>query len=182
VGARALAAQGQNATARRLLEWRYALDKNSGASFAEIDAVIKDTASASSAGTWPLRGTLQARAEAAITPDMPAAALVAWFGAKTPNSSIGKIRLGEALVETGEKTRGATLIRQGWAEGSFDPDVELAIVQKDGALLTAESDRARVDNLLCRTVGGASRRHRQCPHRIDGYGPAQGAGGAGQGR
>ena len=158
VGARALAAQGQNATARRLLEWRYALDKNSGASFAEIDAVIKDTASSTSAGTWPLRGTLQARAEAAITPDMPAATLVAWFGAKTPNSSIGKIRLGEALVETGEKTRGATLIRQGWAEGSFDLPVELAIVQKDGALLTAESDRARVDNLLWRSEVTAARR------------------------
>lgn len=158
VGARALAAQGQNATARRLLEWRYALDKNSGASFAEIDAVIKDTASSSSAGTWPLRGTLQARAEAAITPDIPAATLVAWFGAKAPNSSIGKIRLGEALVETGEKTRGAALIRQGWIEGSFDPAVELAIVQKEGALLTAESDRARVDNLLWRSEVTAARR------------------------
>jgi soluble lytic murein transglycosylase len=120
VGARALAAQGQSATARRLLEWRYALDKNSGASFAEIDAVIKNTQSATSAGAWPLRGTLQARAEAAITPDMPAAAVVAWFGSQSPNSSIGKIRLGEALVETGDKTRGAALIRQGWAEGSFD--------------------------------------------------------------
>jgi soluble lytic murein transglycosylase len=158
VGARALAAQGQNATTRRLLEWRYALDKNSGASFAEIDAVIKDTASANSAGTWPLRGTLQARAEAAIMPDMPAATLVAWFGAKMPNSSIGKIRLGEALVETGEKTRGAALIRAGWAEGSFDPAIELAIVQKDGGLLTAESDRARVDNLLWRSEVTAAKR------------------------
>jgi len=52
--ARALAAQGQNPIARRLLEWRYALDKNSGATFAEIDAVIKDTESTTSAGTWPL--------------------------------------------------------------------------------------------------------------------------------
>ena len=158
VGARAMAAQGQNATARRLLEWRYALDKNSGATFSEIDAVIKDTASSSSASTWPLHGTLQARAEAAITPDVPAAALVAWFGAKTPNSSIGKIRLGEALVETGEKTRGGALIRQGWVEGSFDLAVELAIVQKDGTLLTAESDRARVDNLLWRSEVTAGRR------------------------
>src|SRR5580692_10592298 len=62
-GARALAAQGQNPVARQLVEWRYALDKNSGASFADIDTVIKATQSATSAGTWPLRGTLQARAE-----------------------------------------------------------------------------------------------------------------------
>ncbi|HEY5084946.1 MAG TPA: hypothetical protein VII48_10510, partial [Rhizomicrobium sp.] len=45
VGARALAAQGQSPVARRLLEWRYALDKNSGATFAEIDAATKDTES-----------------------------------------------------------------------------------------------------------------------------------------
>ncbi len=158
VGARALAAQGQSATARQLLEWRYAMDKNSGASFAEIDAAIKDTASPTSAGTWPLRGTLQARGEAAITDDMAPATIIAWFGAKSPNSSIGKLRLGEALVATGEKTRGGALIRAGWSEGSFDPAIELAIVQKDGALLTPESDRARLDNLLWRSDVTAARR------------------------
>ena len=57
--ARALAAQGQNPVARQLVEWRYGLDKNSGAAFAEIDAVIKATDSKTSAGVWPLRGTLQ---------------------------------------------------------------------------------------------------------------------------
>jgi soluble lytic murein transglycosylase len=158
LGARALAIQGQNATARRLLEWRYAMDKNSGATFAEIDAVIKDTESRSSAGTWPLRGTLQARAEAAITPDMPPATVAAWFGAKSPNSSIGKIRLGEALVATGEKARGAALIRAGWADGSFDTVTELAILQKDSALLTPESDRARLEALLWRGEITAARR------------------------
>jgi soluble lytic murein transglycosylase len=156
--ARSVASQGQNSTARRLLEWRYALDRNSGATFPEIDAVIKDTESKTSAGTWPLRGTLQARAEAAIMPDMPAASIVAWFGAKAPNSSIGKIRLGEALVATGEKTRGAALIRQGWAEGSFDTATELAILQQDGAYLTPESDRARLDALLWRGEVTAAKR------------------------
>jgi soluble lytic murein transglycosylase len=156
--ARSLAAQGQNATARRLLEWRYALDKNSGATFDEIDAVIKDTMSATSAGTWPLRGTLQARAEAQIAPDMPASSIVTWFASKTPNSSIGKIRLGEALVATGETSRGAALIRSGWSEGSFDIPVEQAILQKDVAHLTPESDRARLDALLWRSEVTAARR------------------------
>jgi soluble lytic murein transglycosylase len=154
--ARALAAQGQNPIARRLLEWRYALDRNSGATFAEIDTVIKDTESTTSAGAWPLRGTLQARAEAQITPDMPG--VVAWFASRTPNSSIGKIRLGEALVATGETTRGAALIRAGWSDGSFDTDIEQAIIQKDGAYLTPESDRARLDALLWRGEITAAKR------------------------
>ncbi len=156
--ARSLAGQGQNPTARRLLEWRYALDRDSGATFAEIDAAIKDTEAKTSAATWPLRGTLQARAEAAIMPEMPAASVVAWFGAKAPNSSIGKIRLGEALVATGERTRGAALIRAGWAEGSFDTTTELAIAQKDAAYLAPESDHARLDALLWRGEITAAKR------------------------
>lgn len=156
--ARALAAQGQNPVARQLVEWRYALDKNSGASFSDIDKVIKDTESRTSAGTWPLRGTLQARAEAAITPDMAPDAVIAWFGNKTPNSSIGRIRLGEALVASGEKARGAALIQRGWAEGSFDPPIEQAILQKDAQYLTPESDRARMDALLWRGEITAARR------------------------
>jgi len=163
--ARDLAAQGQNATARRLLEWRYALDRDSGATFSEIDAVIKDTESKTGAGTWPLRGTLQARAEAQIAPDMPASTVVAWFASRTPNSGIGKIRLGEALVATGETARGAALIRTGWSEGSFEPDIEQAIIQKDGAYLTQESDRARLDALLWRSEVSAARRQ---VSRVDG--------------
>src|SRR3954468_6344258 len=150
--ARALAAQGQNPLARRLLEWRYAQDKNSGASFAEIDAVLKDAA------TWPLRGTLQARAETAMDPNMPPAQIVTWFAGKTPNSSIGHIRLGEALVATGEKSRGAREIARGWAEGSFDPPIEQAILERDAPYLTPESDRARMDALLWRGETTAARR------------------------
>lgn len=157
-GARALAAQGQNPIARQLLGWRFALDKNSGASFSDIDTVIKATEAKTSAGTWPLRGTLQARAEAAIDPNMPPAQVIAWFGSKTPNSSIGRIRLGEALVAAGEKTRGGPLIARGWAEGSFDPPVELAILQKDAAYLTPESDRERIDAELWRGEITAARR------------------------
>ena len=155
--ARSLAAQGQNATAKRLLEWRYALDRNSGARFAEIDAVMRDT-DAKGPAAWPLRGTLQARAETAMAPDMAPGDVVAWFKDKTPNSSIGKIRLGEALVATGETARGASLIRSGWIEGSFDTTTELQIAQQDAAHLTPESDRARLNNLLWRGETTAARR------------------------
>jgi len=156
--ARSLAAQGQNTAARQLIEWRYALDKNSGATFSDIDTVIKSTESKTSAGTWPLRGTLQARAEAAIDPNMPPAQVIAWFGSKNPNSSLGRIRLGEALVASGERTKGGAMIARGWAEGSFDPPIEQAILQKDAQYLTPESDRARIDAELWRGEITAARR------------------------
>lgn len=150
--ARSLAAQGQSALARRLVEWRYALDKNSGASFAEIDAVLKDTAA------WPQGGTLHARAENAMDPAMPPAEVIAWFGTRTPASSIGRIRLGEALVATGERTRGCAQVVRGWAEGSFEPEIEQAILDKDAGCLTPASDRERMDALLWRGEVSAARR------------------------
>ncbi len=159
----ALGDQGKDTTARQLLQWRYALDRNSGAKFSEIDAVMKFAAS------WPLKGTLQARAEAAIIPDtvtppaLTPAQIALWFEGRQPNSSIGRVRLGEALVATGPTSngtaaKGGPLIARGWAEGSFDDATEAAILAHDAAYLTPESDKARLDNLLWRGEFTAARR------------------------
>ena len=144
IAARALAEQGHDAVARRLIEWRRLLDKNSGASFADIDAFLKSNSD------WPLRETLFVRAEAALGPELSPSGVVTWFGNRQPASSLGRIRLGEALVATGNGATGREMIRQGWRQGEFDPPQELAIVQKDGAMLTPEDDRVRLDNLLWR--------------------------------
>ena len=151
-GALALGDQGTDTTARQLLQWRYALDRNSGAKFSDIDAVIK------LAAAWSLRGTLQARAEAAITPELAPAQIIAWFGTRQPNSSIGRVRLGEALVATGQTAKGGPLIARGWAEGSFDEFTENSIRTQDAAYLTPESDKTRLDNLVWRDEAAAARR------------------------
>ncbi|MDE2135603.1 MAG: lytic transglycosylase domain-containing protein [Alphaproteobacteria bacterium] len=150
--ARGLAGQGHDAMATRLVQWRYLLDKNSGASFADIDAFLKANPS------WPLRTTLVVRAEEALDPATPPAAVIAWFADRNPLSALGKIRLGDAMIAAGKPAAGRTLVREGWAEGSFQPDQELAIVQKDGAYFTPETDRLRLDYLLWHgDVAGARR-------------------------
>jgi soluble lytic murein transglycosylase len=150
--------QGTDTTARQLLQWRYALDQASGARFSEIDAVMKVAAS------WPLKAALQARAEAAIPPEMKPAEIIAWFSGHAPVSSIGRVRLGEALVASGDATKGGALIAQGWAEGSFDDFTENQIRTQDAAYLTPESERARLDNLVWRDENAAAQR--QMP-RVD---------------
>jgi soluble lytic murein transglycosylase len=153
----ALGDQGKDSIARQLLQWRYALDRTSGASFAEIDAVMKTAAG------WPLKAALQARAEAAIVPDpagppaLTPAQIIAWFAGREPNSSIGRIRLGEALVASGQTAKGGALIARGWAEGSFDDATEAAIRTQDAAYLTPESDRARLSNLIWLNQTSAAR-------------------------
>jgi len=150
--ARGLADQGRDPVAKKLVEWRYLMDKNSGASFGEIDRFLKENAD------WPDRDILFARAEKAMDPGMDARAVVAWFGDRDPVSGIGRVRLGEALIATGNATRGRDLVRQAWVESSFDPDQEFMIVQKHGDILTPDVDRERLDHLLWHNLLSDARR------------------------
>jgi len=152
LGARALASQGHDGAARRLVDWRYFLDKNSGASFDEINAFLKANPD------WPARDSLYARAENALDLNMTPQQVIAWFGNRQPSSGIGKIRLGEAMIAAGRITAGRELVREAWTHGSFEPQQELAIVQKDGALFTPDTDRQRLNNLLWRDDAASARR------------------------
>lgn len=152
VAARGLADEGRDPIARLLIQWRYLLDRNSGASFGEISSFLKDYPD------WPNRDTLLARAERAIDPNMDSHAVLAWFGEREPVSDIGKVRLGEALIATGATARGRDLVREGWIDGNFEPDQELQIIQRHGELLTPEVDRERLERLLFRNELTEARR------------------------
>ncbi len=150
--ARGLAAQGRDGTARKLVTWRYLLDKNSGAAFDEINSFLKANPD------WPGRDTLYARAEKVLDFNLTPEQVIVWFGSRAPASGIGKVRLGEAMIAAGRAAEGRDTIRSAWINWSFEPADELAIVQKDGAYLTPEADRQRLSNLLWRDdVGGARR-------------------------
>ena len=150
--ARGLADQGHNRIARRLVTWRYLLDKNSGARFGEISRFLRDHPD------WPLRRILFARAEHAMADTMAPGAAIAWFGGRKPVTGIGKVRLGEALIATGRRKEGRALIRKAWIEDSFEPEEERAIIRRHGAILTPEDDRKRLDRLIWRNDLAAARR------------------------
>jgi soluble lytic murein transglycosylase len=152
IAARGLADQGHDPIARRLIEWRYLLDKNSGASFAEISAFVKANPD------WPARDTLFSRAEAAMDPNMDAHAVLAFFSGREPASAIGKVRLGEAYLATGNTAKGRDLIRTAWIEGDFEPPQEFAVIQRHGDILTPDVDRARLNRLLFDNDLSAARR------------------------
>ncbi len=149
---RGLAAQGHDAMASRLIQWRYVLDKNSGASFADADSFAKNNPD------WPLHDTVLARAEAAMDPNMTPSAVIAWYGGRAPLSGLGMIRLGDAMIARGSSDAGRSMVQRGWINGSFEPDQELAIVRKDGGLFTPDVDRARLNNLLSSDDAPAAQR------------------------
>lgn len=150
--ARGLAAQGHSPAARKLVEWRYLLDKNSGAPFSEIDAFLKDNPD------WPGRDTLFARAEKAMPDTMPPSEVLFWFGNRTPQTGIGMVRMGEAMIAAGRAGEGRDLIRKAWIERAFEPDEEIALIQKHGDLFTPDVDRQRLNQLLWRDDISAARR------------------------
>jgi soluble lytic murein transglycosylase len=150
--ARGLAQQGHDAIATRLVTWRLLLDKNSGASFADIDAFLKNNPE------WPLRETLLARAEAAMDPATAPEAVIAWYGNRAPVTGLGMVRLGDAMIARGRTAQGRELVQRGWIVGEFQPDQELAIVRKDGGLLTPDIDRQRLASLISRDEATAAER------------------------
>ena len=85
--ARGLASQGHDPVANKIIEWRYLLDKTSGALFADISAFLKDNPD------WPDRDALWARAENAMDPMMDPHAVVA---SETAPPSPGSGKCGSA--------------------------------------------------------------------------------------
>ena len=150
--ARGFADQAVDAAARRLIEWAYLSDKNSGASFADIAQFLRDYPD------WPGRSTLYARAEAAMSPLMDPHAVIAWFGDRTPQTGIGKVRLGEALIASGSPARGHEMIRQAWIDDSFEPDQEYYVVAQHADVLTPDAERERLERLFAHNDIASARR------------------------
>lgn len=141
--ARALAANGHEAVAAKLIEWRYLTSTNSGAPFAEIDGFLKNNPS------WPMRETLLARAET-VLPESDPAFVVAWFAGREPTSALGRMKLGKAELATGKTDAGQAHIRSAWIDGSFDAATEASILRQYGDLFDGATQKARLDSLLWR--------------------------------
>lgn len=137
-----------------LLQWQYALDPDSGATFDEIKLFLQEHPD------WPLQSKLRVRAELA----MKDAALTdsdiqSFFSTTPPFTGIGKILLAEAKMKNGAAEGDvASLLREGWINGDFDELREKAIRARHAALLGNAEDIARTDRLLWESRTTAARR------------------------
>ena len=66
--------------------------------------------------------------------------------------------MGEAMMATGRASEGRDLIKQAWIDSDFEPDEEVALIQKHGDLFTPDVDRQRLNRLLWRDDLSAARR------------------------
>ena len=100
-----LSEQSTQRVVKDIIEWRYVLDEDSGASFDAINSFL------AAHPRWPRHDAMVIRAEKAMPPDYAPAQVIAWYGTRLPLSGTGMIRLGEALMQTGRSADGAALIK-----------------------------------------------------------------------
>ncbi len=150
--AQSLSLQGRDPAARRLIHWRFLLGENSGASFVEIDAFLKNNPD------WPSRNLLLTRAEQAMPATLAPAEIVAWFAGRAPKTGIGKIRLGHALIESRQTEAGREMIRSAWTTNMLQSDQESWVLAQYGNLLTPALHAARLDGQIWRDETSAAKR------------------------
>ncbi len=128
-----------------LVKWQYMMDSDSGAGFSEIMAFIARNPD------WPDSKRLQVRAELSLA-DNPVddSELLSIFSTENPLTGIGKMRLAQALMQSGDNasSRVKTLVKEGWINGDFDNAEEQRLLKKFGGILTRDDDIARTDRLL----------------------------------
>lgn len=150
--ARLLADRAADPLPGKAIQWLDLTRHGSRASFAEIAAFIRANPD------WPRQDLLQRRAEEAMSQDMPAADILAWFADRSPRSATGMERLGEALRARGDAAAGVALIRRAWIEGNFTYRDERRFYARHRRDLRQSDHVARLDRLLWQGDTGAALR------------------------
>ena len=89
--------------ARKIVSWYVLFQGGFGTDFEPINRFIIENPE------WPRRERLIRRAEEAITgsPDF----IIKWFGDRYPISTLGKTKLGKALLDAGQPVQGKAILR-----------------------------------------------------------------------
>lgn len=151
-GARSAAAQMNDPTARKLVEW--ALLDTSAEQLPYSDLAVAQTSFAG----WPRAESRRIAAERAL--DLayagPDAALTL-FASNPPATIQGAIALADAMEQRGRQAEARALIIDWWRSRSFDDAAQSRILNRWGGWLTQADHEARLNMLLLGPHGPATR-------------------------
>jgi len=140
--AHALAAKAKNPLPAKVIQWLDLIRPGPGRDFGAMTTFLAKNPN------WPLRGTLQAQAERVMPEGMDAKSIVAWFKGRDPQTGKGATRLVEALLATGDTTRGTQVARDAWLTQDFSSGDEDDFLKSADPYLRPADDIARLDSLL----------------------------------
>lgn len=137
----ALRARTQDMAARKLIAW-YAFSRRDGrGEFAEVAAFMRENPH------WPLPELIARTADRSITPQTPAAVLLAWFSDKLPETGEGLLDTVAALKAQGKAKEAMELLRRFWVRIRLTDTEEAEILKRHGADLRSEDHAARIGHL-----------------------------------
>lgn len=100
---------------------------------------------------WPGQNQLQANFEEALLRESPSSNLIVTAFDKTlPSTPEGTMALARAALETGDKTRAASVLRALWSSQRMDEAEEDKFIKEFGALFTPADHKRRMEFLLYR--------------------------------
>jgi len=151
-GARALAQQMADPTARKLIEWAIVDVSGRDMSFAELE--VADRAFAA----WPRLESRRTEAEAALARAYaPPQTVIAFFEGREPLTAQGAFALAEALSASGREQEAVTLVRRWWTGQSFEADLQTRALARWTPVLTTADHDQRLGMLILGPHGPATR-------------------------
>jgi soluble lytic murein transglycosylase len=132
----------RNPLAKKIITWAYLSAEETKPTFDDLVTFANENPE------WPLQNALLAKAENALPATMPPTRLIAWFAGQEPLTAEGMVRLGEALLTTGETAYGAGWIARAWATQAFDTRRQRELFAAYGQYLKGRPSTQRMSLLL----------------------------------
>jgi len=128
--------------AKKIFDWLAILDPKHDVGFAAARKFVEENPK------WPNSFLLRRRAEESMGTRLSDDAVLEWFESRTPASSDGLMKLGSALLKTGQKEKAVELLRQTWRDGNFGRKQERQFYRSYRKHLTYKDHQERIDRLI----------------------------------
>ena len=137
-----IAKKAKDKSIYNFIQWRHLLTKGNQASFYDYKVFIDQNS------RYPRIGRLKYLAEHKLsTAKVSPKKIINWFGVDQPLSGYGKMILGESFILTGEKNKGAKLIKDGWITADLSKNELRFYRKKFKKYLNADDYIKRADYL-----------------------------------
>ena len=137
-----IAKKAKDKSIYNFIQWRHLLTKGNQASFYDYKVFIDKNSK------YPRIGRLKYLAEHKLsTAKVSPKKIINWFSVDQPLSGYGKMILGESFILTGEKNKGAKLIKDGWITADLSKNELRFYRKKFKKYLNADDYIKRADYL-----------------------------------
>jgi soluble lytic murein transglycosylase len=140
--AKALIQNSRDQTMVTLYEWMLYRGNFTGLPFDRIEVFIRTHRH------WPNQKDLLATAERNMPANYPATSVIKWFSDYPPVTGAGLKRYADALVASGQTDQARKVLATSWPKVTTRQGEGAAILRSYGAMISADTNRRRLDYLL----------------------------------